>query len=129
MSGFADIRRERSARPAPGIPPHTQGDDLPAQVTGADSLSDSPYGRFLAGLSPAARAVTLRNLARVHRDPRKVSQDELDNYDDETKWNWLENVCRAEAADAEQAAALAAQQRWPADAGDATDLRHDGGTP
>lgn len=110
MAGFADIRRERDARAAPVIPPPTQGDDLPAEERAADSLSDSPEGRFLAGLSPAARDTALRQLAQARGgDPRKVSQDEIDRYDDETKWNWLTNVCRAESADKEASAAAAAQ--------------------
>lgn len=109
MGGFADIRRQASERPAPGIPEPGRGAASPRPDGPPEPLSDSPEARFLATLSPAARAITLRNLAKAHRDPRRVTQDELDDYDDETKWDWLRQVCTAEAQDKQQSAAAAAQ--------------------
>ena len=109
MGGFADYLGEASVRPRTPAPSHTQGDTPPPDPGASERLSDSPEGRFLAGLSPAAREITLRNLAKVNRDPRKVSQDELDRYDDDTKWDWLRQVCTAEAQDKERTAAAAAQ--------------------
>jgi hypothetical protein len=111
MGGFADYLGEASVRPRTGIPPDRGTPALPGDPGASERLSDSPEGRFLAGLSPAARAITLRNLAKAHRDPRRVTQDELDDYDDETKWDWLRQVCTAEAQDKEQSAAAAAQTR------------------
>ena len=109
MGGFADYLGEASVRPRTAVPPGEGTDTLPGGTAAAEALPDSPEGRFLAGLSPRARAVAIQNLAKQHRDPRKVDQDELDRYDDETKWDWLKQVCTAEAQATDDAAALAAQ--------------------
>ena len=109
MAGFADYLGEASVRPRTAVPP-AEGTRTPAgDAAPSERLPDGPEGRFLAGLSPAARRVAIQNLSKAHRDPRKVEQDELDRYDDDTKWDWLRQVCTAEAQDKERTAAAAAQ--------------------
>ena len=104
--GFADYLGEARVQPPTPVP----GPGGTSALPGDTPPLDRHEAAFLESLSPATRERTLRRIAEArHRDPRKVPQAELDGYDDETKWEWLTEVCKAEAGDKEAAAALAAQ--------------------
>ena len=94
MTGFADLvpaARDASVRPARGDT-RPGGGDTPPQVEDA----------FLARLNPAVRERVVGRMRR--RDTLLMSQEDIDDLDDDAKWQWAKDAIAAEHARAAQAA-------------------------